>query len=73
VYLTGHGGNKFLKFQDVEELMAQVGYLFRLHPVCSFPVISKVQPKPCVQFPLVPLPRCCAVLVPKLVTDRLVH
>jgi phosphatidylinositol glycan class K len=23
VYLTGHGGNEFLKFQDTEELMAQ--------------------------------------------------
>lgn len=23
VYLTGHGGNEFLKFQDNEELMAQ--------------------------------------------------
>lgn len=23
IYLTGHGGNEFLKFQDTEELMAQ--------------------------------------------------
>ncbi len=23
VYLSGHGGNEFLKFQDVQELLAQ--------------------------------------------------
>jgi hypothetical protein len=25
VYISGHGGNEFMKFQDTEELMAQVG------------------------------------------------
>jgi glycosylphosphatidylinositol transamidase (GPIT) subunit GPI8 len=29
VYISGHGGNEFMKFQDVEELMAQVGLALR--------------------------------------------